>query len=291
MPERTGATVDVYLGGVQAQLAHGGHGNHGEGLVDLEQIDLLDGPTGAVHQLADRPDRRGGEQIRRIGVGRVTVDHRLRLQTPALGLGAAHQQQRSGAVGDRTGIGRGHRAALAEGRFEAGNLLRHRLGRLLVVTNLPLLFTLGDLQRDDLLGETPLGYGRLGAAQRFQRVAVLLLAAEAEGVGAFLGESAHQPAFVERIFQAIEEHVVEYPAVAHAVAAAGAVEQVRCVAHAFHAASDNDIGAAGEQLIVGHDHRLHARAAHLVHRGAGGGAGQSGAQCRLPCRCLPLAGR
>ena len=218
------------------------------------------------------------------------MDHRLWLQAPALGFGTAHQQQRGGAIGNRAGVGRSHRAALAERWSQAGNLFRHRLGRLLVIADLPLLFALSDVQRDDLIGKVPFGDCRLGPSQRFQRERVLLLTGEAEGVGALLGKGAHQAALVVGVFQTIEKHVVEHPAVPHAIAATGTIEQIRRVAHAFHAASDDDFRAAGEQLVVSHDHRLHARAAHLVHCGAGGGAGQPGAQSRLARWGLALAG-
>ena len=85
--------------------------------------------------------------------------------------------------------------------------------------------------------------------------------------------------------------MVEHAAVAHAVAAACAVQQVRRVGHAFHAAGNHHINAAGQQRVMGKHRRLHARAAHFVEGGAAGGLVQPGAKRGLACRGLAEAGR
>ena len=64
--------------------------------------------------------------------------------------------------------------------------------------------------------------------------------------------------------------MVDEAAVAHSIAAASAIEEIGCVAHAFHAAGDDDFGAACKKQIVRQHDGLHAGAAHLVD---GDGAG------------------
>jgi hypothetical protein len=96
--------------------------------------------------------------------------------------------------------------------------------------------------------------------------------------GAVLGEGAHQAALVVGVFQAVEEHVVLDLAVAEAEAAARLGQEVGRVGHRLHAAGDHDVDAAGQQHVVGVHRRAHARAAHLVHRGAAGRQRQAGAE-------------
>ena len=84
--------------------------------------------------------------------------------------------------------------------------------------------------------------------------------------------------------------MVEHLAVAEAVAGARLGQQVGGVGHRFHAAGDHDLVAAGEDEIVGQHGGLHARAAHLVDRGAAGRQRQAGAERGLAGGRLPEAG-
>ncbi|MNG78267.1 hypothetical protein D3C79_368360 [compost metagenome] len=275
----------------QVELLHGGQGDHGKGFVDLEQVDLGQIPASALHQFVDSADRRRGEQCRRVGEGSVPMDHSQGRQTALLRLGAAHEHQCRSAVGDRTGVGGSYGAALSECRLELRDLVQARLGRLFVVLDQALFLAFADLYRNDLGAEAAFADRLLGAGQRGDGELVLGLAAEPAGLGAILGKGAHQAALVVGIFQAVHEHVVDDPAVAHAVAATGLVQQVGRIGHAFHATSHHHISGAGQQQVMGHDRRLHARTAHLVQGGAGGVLVQPGAQRGLARRCLALACR
>ena len=139
MAERAGAAVDVDLVVRQAEVAHRDHRHHGEGLVDLEEVDVV-APTSRslANSLLDRADRRGGEAgsaRRRRPRGRRS---RASGVSPRLSATrSARQHQRRGAVGDRAGVGRGDRAALAEGGLQRRDLVGPRLGRLLVVRDRP----------------------------------------------------------------------------------------------------------------------------------------------------------
>ncbi|EAZ58424.1 hypothetical protein PA2G_01665 [Pseudomonas aeruginosa 2192] len=290
MAQRTGAAVDVEALVGQVEVAHCRHADHGEGFVDLEQVDLAQRPAGTLHQALHRTDRRGGEQVRRVGERSMPTNRRQRREPASLGLGKAHQDQRGGAVGNRTGVGRGHRAAFAERRLQGRDLVQPGLRRLLVAIHQALGLAGGNRQRHDLGLEAPVAHGLLRAGQRGHGELVLCFAGEAVGLGTVLGEGAHQAALVVGVFEAVEEHVVEHLAVAHAVAATGALQQVGRVGHAFHAPGQRDPGAAGEQRVMGEHQRLHARAAHLVQRRARRAARQSGAKHRLARRRLALAG-
>ena len=80
-------------------------------------------------------------------------------------------------------------------------------------------------------------------------------------------------------------------AVAHAVAGPGLGQQVGGVRHGLHAARNHDPGAPGGEQVVGQHGRLHARAAHLVDRGATDALGEAGAEGRLAGRRLAEACR
>ncbi len=95
----------------------------------------------------------------------------------------------------------------------------------------------------------------------------LRLAGELVMLGTILGKGAHQAALVIGVLKPVQEHMVERPAMAEAIAAACLVEQIGRVRHALHAAGDHDaVGADGDQIMRQHG-RLHARAANLVDRG------------------------
>ena len=83
MAERAGAAVDVDLFVRKAEVAHRRHGDDGEGLVDLEEIDGILAPAGLLEQLLDRADRRGREILRRGGVRRMRDDPGERRQRRA----------------------------------------------------------------------------------------------------------------------------------------------------------------------------------------------------------------
>ena len=72
--KRAGAAVDVELVAGNAEIALRRHCHHGEGFVDLEQIDITGAPADLVEQLADRRDRRGGEPLRFLAVGGMALD-------------------------------------------------------------------------------------------------------------------------------------------------------------------------------------------------------------------------
>lgn len=85
MTERACTSVYVHLFVGNMQIAHGGQGNHGKGLVDLEQIDVLNLPLQTLHQLSDGVDWSGGELRGIMCKACVAADTGKRLETVALG--------------------------------------------------------------------------------------------------------------------------------------------------------------------------------------------------------------
>ena len=137
MAERACAAVDVDLVVGQAERAHGGHGDDGEGLVDFEQVDIRKRPARAFKQHADSADGRGGKERGSVGVGGVARDGGKRLEAATIGFRAAHEDERGGSVGDSAGVCGGDRSAFAKGGLEVGNLVGSGFERELVVANNP----------------------------------------------------------------------------------------------------------------------------------------------------------
>ena len=87
--EGDGAAVDVDDLGRDAQVGHRGHADGGEGLVELEQVDVADRDAGPLGGRLDGPGRLGEQ--RRVGPGHLAVADDLaeRLDAELLGLGLA----------------------------------------------------------------------------------------------------------------------------------------------------------------------------------------------------------
>ncbi|MCY1360175.1 hypothetical protein D9M69_467900 [compost metagenome] len=251
-------------------MSHRGHADHGEGFVDFHQIHVIERPAGFLHQLLDCTNRCHREQARGVGERSVAMNHRQGFQALFLCLGLAHQHQRGGTVGDRTGVRCRHRTAFAERRLQRSNLVQPGLWRLLVVADHHLLFADRHSQRHDFGLEAAVLDRLLRASGRGNGKRVLGFTAEAVGFGAVFGEGAHQAALVVGVFEAVQEHRVLHSTMAHAVSGTGAIQQVGRVGHAFHATGHHHIGTARQQHVVGQNRRFHAGAAHLVQGGAAG---------------------
>src|ERR1700732_448020 len=127
MAERAGAAMHIDLFMRDTEFPHRGHGDYREGLVDLEKIDIRQGPAGLDHQFSQRLDGGGGELTGRPRVRGMSQDRRHGRDAPLFGLGAAHENERCGSVRNRTRIRRRHAAAFPERRFEMRNFIALRL--------------------------------------------------------------------------------------------------------------------------------------------------------------------
>ena len=123
MSECNCATVDVDSVHVGVQLALPGQHHGGEGLVDLEEIDLLELEPGLLeHALGGRdgPGQHDGRIHAGQGGGH---EARARREPKGLGAGLGHDEERGGAVGDLRRVACRHHTVRLEGGLERGELL------------------------------------------------------------------------------------------------------------------------------------------------------------------------
>jgi hypothetical protein len=106
-----------------------------------------------------------------------------------------------------------------------------------------------DGDRDDLLGQAALVGGRDRALVGAQRPAVEVEPRQLQLVAHLGGLDEHLLAG-ERVREPVVDHRVERLHVAHAVAEAGARQQVRRLRHRLHAAADADLDVARADRLV-----------------------------------------
>ena len=247
----------------------------GERLVDLDEVDVVDGHAGAAEGLAAGLDRAEAHDL---GVeARDTRRHDAgeRGEAELLGLGVAHHDDSSGAIVERAGVAGRDRAAGAEHGVEARELLDGGAGADAVVLADDAAVGQGD--GGDLGGPEAvlerLGGELLGAGGEL----VLLLAADLLLLGDVLGGVTH--AHVD-VGQADRRGPVALVAgLAGGGAGAGVVElrvggavvghTVDEAADRLDAGSEEDVALAGLDGVAGHADRLERRRAVAVDGDAG----------------------
>ncbi len=100
MAERHGAAIDVHLVAVELQIADELFGHHGEGLVDLEEVDVVRRKAGAGEHAARRRHRRVQHQGRAIALVGPGHHARPRFEAMAFRIVRRCQQERRRAVHD-----------------------------------------------------------------------------------------------------------------------------------------------------------------------------------------------
>src|SRR5207248_666845 len=133
----------------------------------------------------------------------------------------------------------------------------------------------------DLLGKLAGGEGSGVALLRAQRPLVLLTARDLVLPRTTRAVDAHV-AMIHGAPQPVLDHRVDDLAVAHAVAQARLIEQVRRVAHALHAAGDDDLRLARVDQERAQVDRFEGGAADLVNAERGYMRGQASLEGRLP---------
>src|SRR4051794_33448690 len=189
------AAVDVDLRVLDAELTRRRDADRGEGLVELDQVEI--GRLDAF--LRARLDgRRCRLQLqRRVGAGHLAV--RTDLGEPGqpelLGLGLAHHHDRGRAVGDLRGRTGRDRAFFAECRTELPEALGGRVAADALVDrdHDRVTLALRDLDRHDLVVEDAVLPGDRCLLVRLRGELVLLIASQVLRSGvALLGEQAHR---------------------------------------------------------------------------------------------------
>ena len=267
MPERYAAAVGVRLLGIQAQLADHVEGLGGEGLIELNHVDVVERDPRLGEHLARRRDRSRAHDGRidaRDAARDPPQSRRYALSRGALG---GHHDHRRGRVVDARGVARRHGAPVLEGGRELGERFEARVGaRVLVLRDLDRgAAPLRDGDGDDLGFEAAGGLRGDGAAVALDGQLVLRHAADLEALGDVLGRHAHvvvvdgaaQP-HLEAVGEGHVAHARAVEAVPH--------EQVRRLAHALEPACDHDLGLAGRDRLDGQVDRLQAGGAGAVDR-------------------------
>ena len=178
---------------------------------------------------------------------------------------------------------------------KAGFRRAQRLGRrpgphaLVGVDQERVALALGDLDRDDLLGEAALLRRRRGLLVARCGERVLTLPGDADLLVVPLGGEPHGDV-VERVGQAVVHHRVDERGVAEPEPGPRAGQQVRRLRHRLHPSGNDDLGVAGTDHLIRQVDGVQTREAHLVDRVGGDGHGDAGLDGGLAGRDLALAG-
>ncbi len=189
MTQGDGAPVHVQLVPLDAEVAGGGDHLGGEGLVDLDQVDVVDRHAGALEGLADGLDRAEAHDLG-VEPGHAARHDACKWGDPELGcLGVAHDDHGRGTVVQGTGVARRDGAALTEHGLQLREPLERgaRAGPVVLGHHGPV----GERHRDDLSLEEAVVLRTHGPGLRQQGELVLLLAAHALELGHVLGGLAH----------------------------------------------------------------------------------------------------
>ena len=172
MAEGDGPAVHVQPVGVDLEIAGGGDHLDGEGLVDLDQVDVGDGQPGPGQRPAAGLDRSEAHDLRAERADPGRHDPGQRGQAQLGGPPVAHDHHRGGPVVQRAAVAGGDGAVGPEGRFERGDGLQRGAGPGAVVAGDHGAVGQGD--RGDLGLEDPVRDRLLGTVLRPDAELVLL---------------------------------------------------------------------------------------------------------------------
>ena len=290
MADGDGASVGVHPLGVDPQFLGGGQRDGGEGLVDLDDIEVVETDAFLGHRLADRV---GGLALQcriRSGDDAVSTDLAQPGQPQLLGFRFVHHHDRACAIGDLGGGSGGDGAVLAE----RGPQTCQRLGRGVGADALVLgefdriTLTLRDLHRHHLVGEDAVFPGPGSFLMRRRGEFVLLGAGELIHVVALLGQRPHG-LVGEDVVQTVVGEVVECGDIAVFVAGPAVHQQMRRLGHRLLTSGDDDVELPGTDQLVGQRDGVDARQTHLVDGQRGHIPADSAGHGRLTGRHLPGA--
>src|SRR5213595_2342996 len=263
--DRDRAPVRVELLGVDAEAVAAVDDLRGEGLVQLDDVDVLELEPRMLEQLRHREDRPDPHLVGLAGREHAAAEEDERPHAERLRTLGRHDERRRGAVRELGGVAGRHRTALLEGGGQLGEALERGVGAVaLVAVDDHLLARLlarrlvghlhGGLHGRDLVLELALPLRGGGALLGEERVAVLRLAAHLVALGHDLGGLSH--GHVDRAVVVLEVRVEEVRL----------VEVVLQHGDRLEAAADDDVVAL-ELHHVRRDHDgIESRGAEAAHR-------------------------
>mmetsp|Transcript_78098 Transcript_78098/g.205028 ORF Transcript_78098/g.205028 Transcript_78098/m.205028 type:complete len:287 (-) Transcript_78098:240-1100(-) len=286
MSDRDGATVHVDLRGVPAHLLVDGERLGGEGLVGLDDVEVLDLPACPLQAFPRGRDGAGAHHLRvdaRAGEGADLGKHR---ESEFLGLLLGHDQAHGRTIVEPRRVAGGDAALLG---LECWLQLPQLVGGgvvLDVFINLHWHLVLACCDWDDLYLKLSSLLCCRRLPLRFSRKSILRRPVDAVVSSHVLGCDAHM-VVVESAPQAVLDHCVGHLHVAHPLAIAALEHHVRTQRHVLLAPGNNHAGLAARNGLRCEVQRLEAASAHLVdcHRGAGDG--QAGMHGCLSSGILP----
>ena len=251
---------------------------HREGLVQLEQADLVERQAGALERLVRRRHGPEAHQLRLDASEGVRDEAHPRLERVLGERLLRGEQADRRAVGQPGGVAGGHAAAGPKGRRQRRERLQRRLRpqKLVAVGSAPALVG-EDRHRHDGLAHDAVLPGRRGALLGAHRVGVgVLLGQLREAVVQVLGGRAH------RHGRGVDEPLgdearVEVDVLAH-----------RVVAHVLDAAREHDVGGAHRDLAGAGRHRRERAGAHPVDGEARNALRQPGEEGHVAAEGQPL---
>lgn len=274
MAQSDGTTTDVHLlvGDVQDVHAVDGHG--GEGLVELDNVNVVNGELVLLEELGDGGGRANTHDARRDTGDGGTDELAEDGLTETLGHVTAHEQDGGGTVGDLGAVAASALVTkLGEGGADLGQtLVGGAPPRALILGQGDGLFLagLGVLDGggdgDDLVIEPVVLLGVLSTAVRLASVTILLLAGDVEVFADVLGGLTHGL------------HAVASQLVLEDLRVERAGKTVATVGHALGTEGETARDGAEGDLVGNVLDGLQAGGAEAVARGSAGGVGEAGGE-------------
>src|SRR5690606_34163751 len=128
MAKRDGAAIEIGFREINARLMNNGERLGGEGFVQLDDINILDGEAGALQRFLGRRDGADPHDLRRTARDCDGANAREFLEAMRIGIVFRADKRCRRAVGKRGRGRRRHRARFIEGGLQAGQRLKRRLG-------------------------------------------------------------------------------------------------------------------------------------------------------------------
>lgn len=293
MTKGDSTTVEVDLVLADTEKLHVGKSDNTESLVDLESVNILLLDTGVLESLGHGKSGGGGELGGLVSSLTPTQDLSNGLQAELLELGLGDENDGSGTVGERRGVGSSNSAVLGlERGSESLCLCLIEVLGLVVLLNgdVGLASATADLNGSNLLTKPATLLGVLGLLVGSDAVVVLSLTVETVLIGASLGGKTHVLVLVG-VGETILENGVNQRLVAELGAGAHVGEVVRGVGHGLGTTSNDDVGATGHDGLGTEDDGLGSRSADLVDSGTDDRVGDTGTESTLAGRVLAEASR